>query len=311
MVRPPGRQRQRERHHHQRHDSHQPGAPQREPGQHCSTTPTAAEPSGVRTDFQSGGDVAHLAPVGSGSAWYGRSLHAARPFHHVPSSASAGLPQGAFDALGRVGPWGFGATSVVGSASAPPAGLSTVSAAGHMVQAVTSTGAWSGPTFALTRGGTNKDTEGLMAPALFRQLDLTTMLDVASAFDTEQEVRDACRSASQQDQDLAVRAWTQSNKRAPYITTLMARQLASLDRPTGPTPTTTITCSPSVPFTPFHPPPPDPRPFAAPATQPDLSLVVHRDAQVDLVKQGYIDALLDVYYDMGPVGLQWGGMFRG
>ena len=65
-----------------------------------------------------------------------------------------------------------------------------------MVHAMSGTGAWSGPTFLLTRGGTNSATEGLMAPTLFWQLDLMTMLDVAAAFDTEQEARDACNAIS-------------------------------------------------------------------------------------------------------------------
>ena len=188
--------------------------------------------------------------------------------------------------------------------------MSTVSAAGHMVQAMTSTGAWSGPTFMLTRGGTNKDTEGLIAPALFRQLDLTTMLDVASAFDTEQEVRDASRLASQKDQDLAVVAWTQSKKRAPYIIAMIARQLTNPDRPTGPTPTAhaplrTQTTLPPPPPPSFPQVPVEFRPFAAPSAQPDASLMMARDEEVDQVKQHHVDQLLDLYYTMGARGLQW------
>merc|ERR1712129_648036 len=74
-----------------------------------------------------------------------------------------------------------------------------------------------GPTFLLTRGGSDQSTEGVAAPRCLQQLGITSMLDLADAFSEEEEVRSAIGAADQTAQQLAAVAWAQSRRRAPAI----------------------------------------------------------------------------------------------
>ena len=60
-----------------------------------------------------------------------------------------------------------------------------------------------GPTFLLTRGGSDQSTEGVAAPLCLQQLGITSMLDLADAFSDEEEVRSAIGAADQTAQQLA------------------------------------------------------------------------------------------------------------
>ena len=79
-----------------------------------------------------------------------------------------------------------------------------------------------GPTFLLTRGGSATSTEGVVAPIRLQQLGITSMLDLAEAFTDEEEVRSAIGAADQTAQQMAVAAWAQSRRRAPYIVRALA-----------------------------------------------------------------------------------------
>ena len=124
-----------------------------------------------------------------------------------------------------VSPSHSGAGSSVGAAATWPVACTPhTSPAGVWVQEVTQSSARQlGSTFLLHRSARDQTTEGVEAPSCLQHLGITTMLDLADAFLSEQEVRAAIGAAAQTDKGLAVQAWRQCRRRAPALT----RQLAA------------------------------------------------------------------------------------
>merc|ERR1712129_386624 len=84
-----------------------------------------------------------------------------------------------------------------------------------MAHAAAGVGVALGRTYLLDKGGTDRSTEGVTAPRCLLDMGVTSMLDFAEFFDTEQEVRSACSHAGPGAGDLAVAAWQQCRLRAP------------------------------------------------------------------------------------------------
>ena len=156
-----------------------------------------------------------------------------------------------------------------------------------MVQAEVCHGGGSGSTFLLQRGCTNQATEGVRAPTVLRDMGLTSMLDLAGAFDSVQEVRSACRSADQPSVDMAETAWQQSKQRAPQIASALAARLAIPGRPAGLPSSSLTTLHHYAPPAPprASPTPAPPTPFAVAPLAIDRTLVQTRDLKVESVKK--------------------------
>ena len=73
-----------------------------------------------------------------------------------------------------------------------------------------------------------------MAPTELQQLGITTMIDLAGPYDGARGMRAACRYADQTSEDMAVRAWEQSQRRAPQLIKLLAAHMTTSRGPTGP-----------------------------------------------------------------------------
>ena len=184
-------------------------------------------------------------------------------------------------------------------------GASTSAASPQGVQKAAAGGDKPGPTFVLTRGGGSPATEGVRAPPIFLQMGLTSMLDVAEAFDDEQDVRETLRAISQSELDLAVATWKQCDSRKHQICKMASRTATSPARPTGPTLTPPQQLQPPVPpdaptyHRGIHPP----APFAPAMAPTGGAMLARGDEVVDEVKQRRVEALLGLYYAMGPHGL--------
>ena len=131
------------------------------------------------------------ARVGSMTQWVA-SAHMVRSMSIAPGGAQPAIPL------------------ATARAAAIPAAVSIVHAMGYSAVG-------SGSTFLLTRGLSDHTTEGVLAPRVFLDMGITTMVDLADSFATDGEVRATTRSAAQNAQDLAVQAWTQCRRRAPYL----------------------------------------------------------------------------------------------
>ena len=159
----------------------------------------------------------------------------APPMHAL----QAGVPL--WGRMGSVGSHCAGAHTGCAPAHAPP-----VPPVGQlMVQAGVASVLGSGSTFLLVRGGADESTEGVTAPLILRELEITSMLDLADAFADEEEVRSATRIAGQTEADHAVRAWRQCRQRAPAL----ARILASTPPRSSSSPSSTSVPPASTPHT--------------------------------------------------------------
>ena len=95
-----------------------------------------------------------------------------------------------------------------------------------MAHAVVGVACALGRTYLLERGGTDRSTEGVTAPTCLRDMGVTSMLDLAEFFDSEQEVRSVCSHAGREAEDAAVEAWQQSKLRAPALARLLGQRAA-------------------------------------------------------------------------------------
>ena len=109
-----------------------------------------------------------------------------------------------------------------------------------MAHAAAGVGVALGRTYLLEKGGTDRSTEGVTAPRCLLDMGVTSMLDFAEFFDTEQEVRSACSHAGPGAEDLAVAAWQQCRLRAPALALLLAQRAG---QPPPPPATTTMSIS--------------------------------------------------------------------
>ena len=140
-------------------------------------------------------------------------------------------------------------------------------------------------------------------------MGIVSMLDLAGSFDTEEEVRSVLRNTDRIGADLAAAAWRQAKQRASGITSDLAAHSAKFRRPPGPSIfSSTITAPHTIPPRAPQPPPPRPVPYTPFAPAPavaDRAVVQLRDQQVEQAKAGHINALIDLYLELGPAGLQW------
>ena len=206
----------------------------------------------------------------------------------------------------------------VHTAQQPATAPASVPAEVSMAHAVAGAAVALGRTYLLEKGGTDRSTEGVAAPVCLLDMGVTSMLDLAEFFDTEQEVRSACAHAGQGAEEMAVAAWQQSKLRAPALALLLGQRAS---QPQPPQPPSSCTSTSSRPFfldpsglstrsgaVSAHRPPvpiPQPTPYATVTSAPDRSTLRERDEQVVMAKRGLIDTLLGVYYGMGPRGKMW------
>ena len=149
-----------------------------------------------------------------------------------------------------------------------------------------------GSSFALMRSSLDRSTEGVHAPRCLLRLGIDNMVDLADCFDDGQELLAALSAADQQEQALALQAWTQSRRRCDALARLRT-PVTALPAPAI-TPATTYHITPApAPTPPDPPPPPPPATHFEPSSETaDCSRVAARDKEVAAVLQGHVGRLV-------------------